>query len=102
MYQIIEKKKYRGKVEKIKTIGSTYMAATGLGENQVGNDTYIHTYIRTYVHTYIHTYVHTYIHTYIRMYVRTLYAYCGHGTYTDSHTVMAHLYCHALHITCTH
>ncbi|CAI8046560.1 Adenylate cyclase type 2 [Geodia barretti] len=31
---IIEKKKYRGKVEKIKTIGSTYMAATGLGENQ--------------------------------------------------------------------
>ncbi|CAI8046563.1 Adenylate cyclase type 2 [Geodia barretti] len=32
--QIIEKKKYRGKVEKIKTIGSTYMAATGLGENQ--------------------------------------------------------------------
>ena len=33
--QILEKNKYRGKVEKIKTIGSTYMAATGLGENQV-------------------------------------------------------------------
>jgi hypothetical protein len=31
---ILEKNKYRGKVEKIKTIGSTYMAATGLGENQ--------------------------------------------------------------------
>ena len=44
--QIIEKKKYRGKVEKIKTIGSTYMAATGLGENQVCSEhTYIHTYI---------------------------------------------------------
>ena len=33
--QILEKNKYRGKVEKIKTIGSTYMAATGLGEVQV-------------------------------------------------------------------
>ena len=35
LLQILEKKKYRGKVEKIKTIGSTYMAATGLGEHQV-------------------------------------------------------------------
>ena len=48
--QIIEKKKYRGKVEKIKTIGSTYMAATGLGENQVRSEhTYIHTYINIHL-----------------------------------------------------
>ena len=64
--QIIEKKKYRGKVEKIKTIGSTYMAATGLGENQVRSELAsspgptreekgLGTRLVVNIHTYIHT-----------------------------------------------
>ena len=43
------------KVEKIKTIGATYMAATGLGDTPEVSNNILIVFSYSYSHTYLHT-----------------------------------------------
>ena len=64
LYQLLSKPKFSG-VEKIKTIGSTYMAATGLNAMPGPENTQActHTHTHTHTHKYTNTCTHARTHT---------------------------------------